>query len=123
MDKSQHPWPKLVPPRQDRRRERRLEPPPELRCAIVGSKAKLRVRDVSLSGVAVWANMPLPVDGEYEVTLEFGPLNLSRRAHIVHCKWETDDRWLVGLKFVARAGRNSTVKELIDLIGLKSSAQ
>ena len=25
MDKSQHPWPKLVPPRQDRRRERRLE--------------------------------------------------------------------------------------------------
>ena len=123
MRSAELPWPKLAAPRHERRGERRLPAPNALRCTLSGLRAKLIVKDVSASGLAVWANMPLPVGREYDLTIKLAGFALSRRARIVHCKCKGTTEWLTGLTFVSTSDDDGKIDELIKLMATEFRAE
>ena len=103
-------------PATSRRQEVRLEPPPQLICAVTGSSAKFHVRDISIGGLALWSSMPLRRDAPHEFCLTYRGLTVIRSGRAVHCKRQNDGRWILGVSFLPDPppGPGTTIEELID---------
>ena len=103
-------------PLASRRRYARIEPPPSLRCHVVGSAATFTVRDISLGGLSLLAPVPLALKVEQEFRLTLGPMTIVQRGRPVYCRQQEDGRWVVGIAFRSERPSSPTIDDLIDLI-------
>ena len=99
-----------------RRREMRFAPPPQLTCTVLGTPAKVEVRDISVGGLALWTPQPLKPGVTYKLSLQIGKLTVMLSARPTHIKPQDDCRWVVGMAFVDGPTTSPGIEELLDVI-------
>ena len=119
---AQHLKLELFPPRTERRGAPRVVPPEHIRCELTRRKAHIRPKDISATGIAVWADVKLPVGRAYEVEISLDTFSLTRGVRVVYCKTEGADRWLVGMTFLPAAEDDANLDQLIRLIATEFRA-
>lgn len=99
-----------------RRRDVRLEPPPQLTVFVPSFRGRLAVQDISASGVCVVTDAPVPLRSVHTVTLKLGSRGMTRQARIAHCRLHAG-RWRLGMQFLAASPRETwTIEDLINAL-------
>ena len=119
---AQHLKLELFPPRTERRGASRVVPPEHIRCELTNRKATVRPKDISVSGIAVWVDVKLPVGRHYEIVITLDALSVTRRVRAVYCKTDGTDRWLVGMKFLPATEDEVNLDQLIRLMATEFRA-
>ena len=119
---AQHLKLELFPPRTERRGAPRVVPPEHIQCELTRRKATIRAKDISVTGMAVWADVKLPVGRSYEVAISLGTFNLTRAVRVVYCKADGTERWLVGMTFLPAAEDDVNLDQLIRLMATEFRA-
>ena len=119
---AQHLKLELFPPRTERRGAARVVPPEHIRCELTGRKATICPKDISVTGIAVWADVKLPVGRNYEIAISLDSFSLTRRVRVIYSKADGTERWLVGMSFLTGAEEDVDLDQLIRLIATEFRA-
>lgn len=99
-----------------RRREVRLEAPPQLLVSAAAVPGVLRLRDLSTSGMCLVADVPLPLNSVQTVTLRLGHISVTQKAQILHCRHRPQGGWQMGMRFVGPSSNDEW--SIVDLVNL-----
>ena len=99
-----------------RRSSARIVPPKNLQVSVAGSARRYLVGDISLGGLSLVSNAPLPVGSVHDITLTHGDMVIHQRIKAVHSR-QVPTGWLVGCAFVGvPRERGASIENLMDEI-------
>lgn len=90
------PCPQVV----SRRSHVRVETPKSLTLAVAGPMGHASVKDISLRGLCLSADVPFALASIHSLTLTLGRMTVSRRGRTIHCHRHPTEGWIVGLEFL-----------------------
>jgi hypothetical protein len=98
-----------------RRRDVRLEAPRTLMVSVPTAKGPLALKDISIRGLCLVAQEPLPLRSAHRVTLTLGHRAFTHRARAVHCHQHPSGGWLMGMEFIGEPpAQRFSIDELLD---------
>ena len=78
----------------------RVETPKSLTLAVDGPSGRASVKDISLRGLCLSADVPFALGSIHSLTLTLGRMTVTRPGRTIHCHRHPTEGWTIGLEFL-----------------------